>query len=129
MAHPLINASGTLDLFEAALAFGPGFLEDPPVACYVPKTVTRSAPWGNEPPRILETAAGMLNAIGLPNGGVETFVAQEVPRLLALPRPLLLNVGGFSVEDYVVTVEMLRAALDRHDGRGRRAGALAWVWR
>ena len=41
LSHPLINASGTLDLFEAAQALGADFLEDPPVACYVPKTVTR----------------------------------------------------------------------------------------
>ena len=120
LAHPLINASGTLDLFEAAQALGPGFLEDPPVACYVPKTVTLLPRRGNEPPRILETAAGMLNAIGLPNDGVEAFVAQELPRLLGLPRPLLLNVGGFSAEDYVVMAEILRAALDRHAGGGAK---------
>ena len=60
----------------------------------------------------------MLNAIGLPNDGVEVFVVQDLPRLLALPRPLLLNVGGFSVEDYVTTVEILRATLDRQGGSG-----------
>lgn len=118
LAHPLINASGTLDLFEAAQALGPVLLKDPPVACYVPKTVTRLPRRGNEPPRILETAAGMLNAIGLPNDGAEAFAAQDVPRLLSLPRPLLLNVGGFSLEDYVVTAEVLRAALDRYGDKG-----------
>ena len=101
LAHPLINASGTMDLFEIAESLGGGeggpgsrLLLDPPVAAYVPKTVTLEPRRGNEPPRILETQAGMLNSIGLPNAGIEVFVGQELPRLLDLPRPLILNVGG-----------------------------------
>ena len=70
LAHPLVNASGTLDLFEVAEALGEAYLADPPVAAYVPKTVTLLPRRGNEPPRVVETAAGMLNSIGLPNPGV-----------------------------------------------------------
>jgi len=120
LAHPLINASGTFDLFEASacLAGGedplaPGSLAaEPPVAAYVPKTVTVNARRGNEPPRILETAAGMLNSIGLPNMGLEAFIVGELPRLLALPCPVILNVGGFALEEYVHAARRLRDALD-----------------
>ena len=111
LAHPLVNASGTLDLFELADALGEGYLSDPPVAAYVPKTVTLLPRRGNEPPRVVETAAGMLNSIGLPNPGVAAFVGNEIPRLLALPRPIIVNVGGFGVEDYVLAVERIREAV------------------
>jgi dihydroorotate dehydrogenase (NAD+) catalytic subunit len=130
----LINASGTFDLFEVAASLGvaegePGarLLSDPPVAAYVPKTVTLEPRRGNEPPRIVETEAGMLNSIGLPNAGIEVFVEHELPRLLDLPRPLILNVGGFSLQDYVLTVKRLRRALDEVAST-RMAGA-PWTTR
>jgi dihydroorotate dehydrogenase (NAD+) catalytic subunit len=128
LAHPLINGSGTLDLFEVAGALGRGLLEHPPVAAYVPKTVTRFPRRGNEPPRILESEGGMLNAIGLPNEGVDAFVEHELTRLLALPCPLILNVGGFSVEDYVAVAEVLRGELDGRSGGGERRSA-GWLER
>jgi len=112
LAHPLINASGTLDLFEAAKSLGPTLMREPPVAAYVPKTVTLQPRRGNEPPRILETVGGMLNSIGLPNRGIETFVKEDLPRLLALPCPVILNVGGFGAEEYGLLAERLRRALD-----------------
>ena len=112
LAHPLINASGTLDLFEVAESLDPTIVTEPPVAAYVPKTVTLQPRRGNEPPRILETAGGMLNSIGLPNRGVEMFVEEDLPRLLALPCPLILNVGGFRAEEYGVLAARLRQALD-----------------
>jgi dihydroorotate dehydrogenase (NAD+) catalytic subunit len=113
LAHPLVNASGTLDLFEVAESLGDGYLVDPPVAAYVPKTVTLLPRRGNEPPRVVETAAGMLNSIGLPNQGIGAFVDREMPRLLALPRPVIVNVGGFCVEDYVLAVERIAHAVAR----------------
>jgi dihydroorotate dehydrogenase (NAD+) catalytic subunit len=112
LAHPLINASGTLDLFEVADALGSSVLSAPPVAAYVPKTVTLAPRMGNPAPRILETDAGMLNSIGLPNPGVEAFVATELPRLLTLPCPVILNVGGFSPAEYALTVDRLRVGLE-----------------
>jgi dihydroorotate dehydrogenase (NAD+) catalytic subunit len=69
--HPLINASGTLEIFELAEVLGGDILQHPPVAAYVPKTVTLEPRPGNPPPRILETAGGMINAIGLPSEGLE----------------------------------------------------------
>lgn len=112
LEHPLINASGTLDLLEAAETLGQDLLEHPPVAAYVPKTVTLAPRRGNEPPRIVQTASGMLNSIGLPNQGVEELCRTELPRLLRLPCPLILNVAGFSREEYVAAAERLRLAVE-----------------
>jgi len=112
LAHPLINASGTFDLLEAAEVLGQEFVARPPVAAYVPKTVTLHARRGNEPPRLVETASGLMNSIGLPNQGVEEFCRHDLPRLLGLPCPLIVNVAGFTPEEYVLAVERLRWALD-----------------
>ncbi len=112
LAHPLINASGTFDLLEVAESLDSTIVAEPPVAAYVPKTVTLQPRRGNEPPRILETVGGMLNSIGLPNRGVEIFVEEDLPRLLTLPCPLILNVGGFGAEEYGLLAVRVRRALD-----------------
>jgi dihydroorotate dehydrogenase (NAD+) catalytic subunit len=117
--HPLINASGTMEIFELAEILGGDILQHPPVAAYVPKTLTLGPRAGNPPPRILEAAAGMINAIGLPSEGLEAFVAHQLPRLLSLPCPLILSIGGFSLQEYVSLASGLRRALD-----GSRPG---WV--
>ena len=108
LEYPLINASGTMEMLDLAEVFGAKFLDHPPVAAYVPKTITVDARSGNRPPRILETPAGMINAIGLSGEGLEAFVAHRLPRLLELPCPLILSVGGFSLEEYVTLATGLR---------------------
>jgi dihydroorotate dehydrogenase (NAD+) catalytic subunit len=124
LAHPLVNASGTMELFELAETFGETILEEPPVAAYVPKTITPQPRAGNMPPRILETPCGMLNAVGLPGEGLSTFSEERLPKLLALPCPVIISIGGFSPADYVESARALRAALDRLGGGGwpSRAG-------
>lgn len=115
LSHPLLNASGTLDIFETAEALGRSgteLIDHPPMAAYVPKTITLSPRGGNEPPRTLETAGGMLNSIGLPNPGMEKFVGTELPRLLGLPCPVIVNLGGFSPQEYGEGAGTLRTALD-----------------
>jgi dihydroorotate dehydrogenase (NAD+) catalytic subunit len=107
-----------MEILDLAEVFGPAILEEPPVAAYVPKTVTVDARAGNRPPRILETAGGMINAIGLSGEGLEAFVAGSLQRLLALPCPLILSVGGFSLEEYVALASGLRAALEAALGDG-----------
>ena len=92
----LLNASGCLDALTApdvARAFD-GF---------VTKTVTPLPREGNAPPRIAETAHGMLNAIGLANPGRERFLADNLPRLRELGIPIWVSVGGFCAEDYAET--------------------------
>lgn len=113
LRHPIINASGTMEIFELADALGPDILERPPVAAYVPKTILLDPRQGNPPPRILETSAGMINAIGLSGEGLEAFTAHRLPRLLALPCPLILSVGGFCVREYALLASGLRQALEQ----------------
>jgi len=97
----LLNASGCLDALVA-----------PDVARqldgFVTKTITPLPREGNAPPRIAETAHGMLNAIGLANPGRERFLAEHLPRLRELGVPLWVSVGGFCAADYADTC----AALD-----------------
>ncbi len=96
----LLNASGCLDALVA-----------PEVArtldAFVTKTVTPEPREGNAPPRIAETEAGMLNAIGLANPGRERFVAETLPALRQLGLPLWISVGGFSAGDYAETCAAL----------------------
>ena len=122
LAYPLINASGTMELFELAEAFGPHILEVPPVAAYVPKTVTLMPREGNPPPRILETRSGVINAIGLSNEGLTAFLAQRLPKLLRLPCPLILSIGGFSPAEYTALAAGIRGALDARGPSGGRGG-------
>ena len=96
----ILNASGCLDALAA-----------PEVArhldVFVTKTVTPLPREGSDPPRIAETAHGMLNAIGLANPGRERFLAEHLPRLSKLGIPLWVSVGGFCAEDYAETCARL----------------------
>jgi dihydroorotate dehydrogenase (NAD+) catalytic subunit len=74
---------------------------------FVTKTITQLAREGNAPPRIAETAHGMLNAIGLANPGRDRFIAEHLPRLRELGLPLWISVGGFSADDYAETCALL----------------------
>ncbi len=112
LSYPLVNASGTMEIFDLAEVFGPSVLEDPPVAAYVAKTITLQPRSGNPAPRILETAGGMINAIGLQGEGLDGFLRGRLPRLLALHRPLIISIAGFSVQGYVLLAEGLRGALE-----------------
>ena len=71
------------------------------------KTVTPLPREGNAPPRIAETAHGMLNSIGLANPGLERFLADHLPRLRELGIPLWVTVGGFCAADYAETCARL----------------------
>jgi dihydroorotate dehydrogenase (NAD+) catalytic subunit len=96
LAHPVVNASGTFDAIAARRVFGDALLEDFPFAAFVSKTVTVEPREGNPPPRLWEAPAGMINSIGLPNKGLERFLAEDLPRLAELPVPLVVNVMGFT---------------------------------
>ena len=72
------------------------------------KGTTREPRFGNPTPRIAETPAGMLNAVGLQNPGVDKVIAEELPKLQKVfHKPVMANVSGFSIEDYVYTCERL----------------------
>ncbi|HEY7076835.1 MAG TPA: hypothetical protein VH418_15765 [Solirubrobacteraceae bacterium] len=90
----VINASGTFDALAARRAFGDALLERFPFAAFVTKTVTLEPRQGNPPPRLYELPGGLLNSIGLPNKGLDAFLAEDLPRLAELPVPLVVNVMG-----------------------------------
>src|ERR1043165_7890563 len=92
LEHPVINASGTYDAIAARQVFGDALLEDFPFSAFVSKTITPEPRAGNEPQRIWETPAGMINSIGLPNRGLEGFLAADLPQLAELPVPLIVSV-------------------------------------
>jgi len=104
MDNPVIPASGTF-------GFGYEFAELYDINClgtFSFKGTTREARFGNPTPRIAECTAGMINAVGLQNPGVDAVIARELPRLKACFRkPVMANVSGFSIEDYAYTCERL----------------------
>jgi dihydroorotate dehydrogenase (NAD+) catalytic subunit len=105
LLHPVINASGTFDAIAARRVFGDALLEDFPFSAFVSKTITLEPRAGNEPQRIWETPAGMLNSIGLPNKGLDGFLAEDLPLLGELPVPLIVSVMGTSHEQFARLVE------------------------
>ncbi|MBV9803978.1 MAG: dihydroorotate dehydrogenase [Solirubrobacterales bacterium] len=110
LAHPVINGSGTYDAIAARRVFGDELLERFPFAAFVSKTVTLQERDGNPPPRLWELAGGLINSIGLPNKGLEGYLAHDLPELARLPVPLIVNVMGSSRDQ---VAELLSAFGDR----------------
>ena len=102
--NPVIPASGTF-------GYGYEFAELYDINClgtFSFKGTTREARFGNPTPRIAECPAGMLNAVGLQNPGVEKVISEEFPRLKEVfHKPVMANVSGFSVEEYAYTCSLL----------------------
>ena len=96
--NPVIPASGTF-------GYGYEFAELYDINClgtFSFKGTTREPRFGNPTPRIAEAYAGMLNAVGLQNPGVDAVISDELPRLAQVfHKPVIANVSGFSVEEYV----------------------------
>jgi dihydroorotate dehydrogenase (NAD+) catalytic subunit len=100
LEHPVINASGTFDAIAARRVYGDALLADFPFSAFVSKTITPEPRAGNEPQRIWETPAGMINSIGLPNKGLEGFLAEDLSQLAQLPVPLIVSVMATNHEDF-----------------------------
>ena len=102
--NPVIPASGTF-------GFGYEFAELYDINClgtFSFKGTTKDPRFGNPTPRIAECTAGMINAVGLQNPGVEKVISEELPKLAqCFRKPVMANVSGFSVEDYAYTCEKL----------------------
>jgi len=105
LAHPVINASGTYDAIAARRVYGDALIEDFPFSAFVSKTITPERRTGNAPRRIWETPAGMLNSIGLPNKGLEGFLAEDLPQLAELPVPLIVSVMATGRPEFSRLVE------------------------
>lgn len=104
--NPVIPASGTFGFgYEFALIYDINILGSISF-----KGTTKDPRFGNPTPRIAECEKGMLNSVGLQNPGVEKVISEELPKLKAcFKKPVMANVSGFSVDDYVYTVEKLDA--------------------
>ena len=109
LAHPIINASGTFDALAARRAFGDAVIESFPFSAYVSKTITPASREGNPPPRLWEEPAAMVNSIGLPNKGLDGFLAADLPALADLPVPLIVSVMATSAEEFSEMVAALAA--------------------
>jgi len=107
LANPIIAASGTFGYgieFEDIVS-----LER--IGGFVTKGISLEPIAGNAPPRIIQTAAGMLNAIGLQNVGVEEFIARKLPPLRRYPRcNVIVNVFGYTVGEFIAVIERLNQA-------------------
>ena len=102
--NPIIPASGTY-------GFGYEFADLYDINClgtFSFKGTTLNPRFGNSTPRIAECASGMLNAVGLQNPGVDKVISEELPKLAKVfHKPVMANVSGFSLEEYVETVRKL----------------------
>ena len=102
--NPLIPASGTFGFgYEFAEIYDINML-----GSFSFKGTTKDPRFGNPTPRIAECTKGLINSVGLQNPGVHKVIENELPKLKAcFHKPVMANVSGFSVEDYVYTVKML----------------------
>jgi dihydroorotate dehydrogenase (NAD+) catalytic subunit len=105
LSHPVINGSGTFDAIAARRAFGDELLDGFPFSAFVSKTITPEPRAGNPPPRLWETPSGLINSIGLPNKGLDGFLAADLPQLAELPVPLIVSVMGTSHDEFARLVE------------------------
>ena len=104
MDNPIIPASGTFGYgYEFAELYDINML-----GTFSFKGTTKEPRFGNPTPRIAECTAGMINAVGLQNPGVEKVIGEELPKLAkCFNKKVMANVSGFSVEDYAYTCEKL----------------------
>lgn len=102
--NPIIPASGTFGFgYEFAELYDINIL-----GTFSFKGTTKDPRFGNPTPRIAECTAGMINAVGLQNPGVDRVIDEELPKLSkCFHKPVMANVSGFSVEDYAYTCERL----------------------
>jgi dihydroorotate dehydrogenase (NAD+) catalytic subunit len=99
LAHPVLNGSGTFDAIAARRAFGDALVDAFPFSAFVSKTITLRPRAGNPPPRLWEAPSGLVNSIGLPNKGLEAYLAEDLPQLAQLPVPLITNVMGSTAQE------------------------------
>ena len=109
--NPVIPASGTFGFgYEFAAWYDINIL-----GTFSFKGTTLEPRFGNPTPRIAECTAGLLNAVGLQNPGVDKVIAEELPKLRAcFHKPVMANVSGFSLEEYAATC----AKVDKQEGVG-----------
>jgi dihydroorotate dehydrogenase (NAD+) catalytic subunit len=100
---PLLSASGIYGLDYEQLASS-----RPWMGAAVLKSISLHSRPGNPEPRIVETRAGMLNAIGIQNPGLEVFLAEELPKLRSLEVPVIVSISGSEIDEYVQCAQVLQ---------------------
>ncbi|SER04789.1 dihydroorotate oxidase B, catalytic subunit [Gracilibacillus ureilyticus] len=108
LKNPIMPASG---------CFGFGkeysqFYDLNQLGAIIVKAATGEARYGNPTPRVAETSSGMLNAIGLQNPGVEKIITDELPFLRQYHTPIIANIAGSTVEEYVKVAKTLNQSQD-----------------
>src|SRR6516225_8046785 len=111
LSNPILVASGTFGYAREM----EGVVDFARLGGIIPKTVTRQARAGNPPPRTVETPSGMLNAIGLDNDGLDSFIKHHLPYLRTLPTAIIANIAGKNEAEFPEMAERL----------GREAGLAA----
>ncbi len=97
LPNPVLVASGTFGYAREM----EGFVDVRRLGGILPKTITAEPRTGNAPWRTIETAAGMLNSIGLDNDGIEAFIAHHLPYLASLDTPVIVSIAGRTHEEFV----------------------------
>lgn len=105
LAYPTLMGSGCYGSGDEFAAFA----DLTKIGAVVLKSVTRLPRLGNPVPRLVHTPAGMLNAIGLQNPGIDWYLEREIPKLADRPYTLIGSVAGFSIDDYAYVCERLAA--------------------
>lgn len=103
LQNPILVASGTFG-YAREMA---GSLDLARLGGIIPKTVTHQPRAGNRPPRTVETASGMLNAIGLDNDGIDHFISHHMPYLRTLPTSIIANIAGENERDFLDMAEKI----------------------
>ncbi len=103
LANPVFTASGTCGYAEELA----DFMDVNRLGGFITKSITRRPRKGNPTPRIVETDAGMLNAIGLANIGLDRFIEEKLPVIAKMSVPVFVNVAGELIEEYVAVVARL----------------------
>ena len=103
LRNPIMLASGTVGYGNEISEF----IDLKKIGAIVTKSISLKPRKGNKPQRIIETAAGMLNAIGLANVGIEKFIAEKIPFLKKHDVPIICNIAASTIEEYVECVSML----------------------
>ncbi|HEO70433.1 MAG TPA: dihydroorotate dehydrogenase, partial [Candidatus Hydrogenedentes bacterium] len=106
MKNPVTVASGTFGYGEEY----DRYFDIAHLGALTTKSLTLAPRKGNPAPRIVETPAGMLNAIGLQNAGIEAYLAHNAPFLRSKAVPIIANVYGCSADEYAELAERLEAA-------------------
>jgi len=105
LANPVFTASGTCG-YADELA---DFIDINQLGGFITKSITAKPRKGNPTPRIVETDAGMLNAIGWANVGLDKFIEEKLPVIEKLSVPVFINVAGETISEYIAVVERLAA--------------------